>query len=79
MLFGKLEWVDIKKSKDIYYLKRKIHTNYEVPSFIKIMLYYVRYMKFDETPDYNYLIDLMVNVLHERCYVDDNKFEWNSC
>lgn len=78
MFFGKLEWADINKSNDIYYLKNKIHTIDELPSVIKSMLYYVRSMKFNETPNYNYISDLMTKDFNERGYVDDNNFEWSS-
>ena len=41
------------------------------------MLYYVRGMKFDETPDYVYIINLMLKVFNENNFVNDEKYEWN--
>ena len=61
MLFGPLEWFDKKKIDDIYFLKSKLHTVNEIPPFIKNMLSYVRELTFNETPDYNYIINLMTS------------------
>lgn len=61
MLFGKLEWFDKTNLDDIALLKEQIINVEEVPTFIKIMLHYVRNMRFDETPDYDYLIELIRN------------------
>jgi casein kinase 1 len=77
MLFGELEWFNKKNTTEIYALKSKLQFIDELPSFIKIMLYYVRGMKFDETPDYEYIINLMVNVFNEHNFENDEKYEWN--
>ena len=76
MLFGKLEWFN-KKSTEMYLLKYNIINIEEVPSFIKIILHYVRNMKFDEIPDYTYIIDLMVKEFNFHNYIDDGKYDWN--
>ena len=77
MLFGELEWFNKKNIDEIYALKSKLQFIDELPSFIKIMLYYVRGMKFDETPDYVYIINLMLKVFNENNFVNDEKYEWN--
>jgi len=77
MLFGKLEWFDKTNLDEISSLKKQIISVEDVPSFIKIMLYYVRTMKFDEKPDYNYLINLMVKEFNNNDFKNDGKFEWN--
>lgn len=77
MLFGKLEWFDKTNINTIIELKKQILLINEVPSFIKIMLYYVREMKFDEKPDYNYLINLLVIEFNKNQFKNDNKFEWS--
>jgi len=77
ILFGELEWFNKKNANEIYALKSKLQFIHELPSFIKIMLYYVRDMKFDETPDYEYIINLMVTVFNENKYENDDKYEWN--
>ena len=41
------------------------------------MLYYVRAMKFDETPDYDYLINLMAKEFNTNNFKNDGKYEWN--
>ena len=59
MLLGKLVWFDKSNLNEIYKLKEQIILLEEVPSFIKNLLNYVRKMKFDETPDYNYIINII--------------------
>lgn len=76
MLFGKLEWFNKTNMSEIINLKKQIITVPDVPSFIKIMLYYVRSMKFDEIPDYDYLINLMVKEFNNNEFKNDGKFEW---
>jgi serine/threonine protein kinase len=75
MFLGKLEWFD-KNNTNMYLLKNNIINIEEVPSFIKIILHYVRDMNFDETPDYTYIIDIMVKVFNENNYVNDGKYDW---
>ncbi len=77
MLFGRLEWFNKTNLNEICQLKKQIISIDEVPSFIKIMLYYVRSMKFDEKPDYDYLINLMVTEFNNNNFKNDGKFEWN--
>jgi serine/threonine protein kinase len=77
MLFGKLVWFDKSNLNDIYKLKEQIILIEEVPTFIKILLNYVRKMKFDETPDYNYIINVIIETLKNNLFENDNKFEWN--
>jgi len=77
MYFGELEWFKITNEKDIYKLKYELTNNEDVPSFIKIMLYYVRELKFEEKPDYDYLIELMEKVFSTNKYKNDDKFEWS--
>jgi serine/threonine protein kinase len=77
MLFGRLEWFNKTNMSEIIQLKKQILSVDDVPSFVKIMLYYVRSMKFDETPDYNYLISLMVKEFNNNDFKNDGKFEWS--
>ena len=77
MLFGSLEWFHKDNLNEIIQLKTQIISVNEVPSFIKKMLYYVRTMKFDERPDYDYLINLMVKEFNNNNFKNDGKFEWN--
>ena len=77
MLFGKLEWfneTDINKIKN---LKINIVTLEKLPSFIKNMLFYIRTLRFDEKPDYDYLINLIVHEFNSNFFENDRKFEWN--
>ena len=75
MLFGKLEWFEKTDINEIYYLKTKIVYVEEVPSFIKIILFYVRSMSFDEKPDYDYIINLFVKEFNNNGFKNDDKFE----
>lgn len=77
MLFGKLEWFDKTNIDEIYSLKTKIISVPEVPSFIKILLYYIRGIGFDERPDYDYIIDLMIKEFNNNGFKNDGKFEWS--
>lgn len=77
MLFGKLEWFNKTNMSEIINLKKQLLSIEDVPSFIKIMLYYVRSMKFDEKPDYDYLINLIGKEFNKNKFKNDGKFEWN--
>ncbi len=60
MLIGNLEWFNETNINKMILLKKNISEIDEVPTFIKNMLYYVRAIEFDETPDYDYIINLMI-------------------
>lgn len=77
MLFGKLEWFNKTNTSEIIQLKKQILSIEDVPSFIKIMLYYVRSMKFDEKPDYDYLVNLIIKQFNNNEFKNDEKFEWS--
>ena len=77
MLLGNLEWFDKSNLDTIYDLKRKIIELEYVPEFIKIILLYIRNIKFEETPNYNYIIKIMINTFMENSFVNDDIFEWN--
>jgi hypothetical protein len=77
MLFGKLVWFDKSDLNDIYKLKEQIILSEEVPTFIKILLNYVRKMKFDEPPDYNYIINIIIETFKTNLFENNDKFEWN--
>jgi serine/threonine protein kinase len=76
MLFGRLEWFNKTDIDEIKYLKMNIITLEEVPSFIKNMLYYTRSLQFDEIPDYDYFVSLMVKEFDKNSFTNDMKFEW---
>ena len=76
MLFGRLNWFNKTNMNEIIQLKKQILSIEEVPSFIKIMLYYVRSMKFDEKPHYDNLINLIVKEFNNNEFKNDGKFEW---
>ena len=77
MLFGKLVWFDKSDLNDIYKLKEQIILSEEVPHYIKIVLKYVRNLKFDETPDYNYIINVIIETFKHNLFENNDNFEWN--
>jgi serine/threonine protein kinase len=77
MLLGKLEWFDKSNLNEIYKLKEQIILLEEVPKFIKILLNYMRKIKFDETPDYNYIINIIIETFKTNLFENDDNFEWN--
>ena len=77
MLLGKLVWFDKSNLNDIYKLKEQIILIQEVPTFIKILLNYVRKMKFVETPDYNYIINIIIETFKTNLFENNDKIEWN--
>ena len=60
MLFGDLEWFKETDINKIALLKRNIINDDKIPIFIKKMLNYIRSIEFDATPDYDYIISLMI-------------------
>ena len=59
MLMGDLEWFKETDINKIALLKRDI-INDNIPTFIKKMLNYIRSIEFDATPDYDFIINLMI-------------------
>jgi hypothetical protein len=75
MFTGKLEWTNCTTNRQIYELKRDIIS---VPPFIKQLLTYVRELKFDERPNYDYIIDILDLEYTINLFVNDEKYEWNT-
>ena len=65
MLYGELEWFD-KNINEMTILKEELTNKKEIPAFIKLMLEYIRNIKFDEKPDYDYLINVLVDVFNNE-------------
>lgn len=59
MLLGDLKWFKETDINKMALLKRNI-INDNIPIFIKKMLKYIRSIEFDATPDYDYIISLMI-------------------
>ena len=60
MLFGDLEWFEEIDINKMALLKRNIINDDTIPLFIKKMLNYIRSIDFTTTPDYDYIINLMI-------------------
>jgi serine/threonine protein kinase len=76
MLVGKLEWFEQSDINTIIKMKKELLNQEDVPPFIKIMLHYIRDMNYDDSPDYQYLINLMNKVFNDHGFTKDNKYEW---
>ncbi len=77
MLLGRLEWFNKTNINEIANFKKEILSMNNIPLLIKTMIYYVRTLKFDETPDYDYLINLMLTEFKNKHFINDEKYEWN--
>jgi serine/threonine protein kinase len=65
MLFGNLNWVNSSDMKTIVLLKNQLTTSYKLPTCLAIMLHYIRNLAFNEPPDYDYLIQLMLDEINK--------------
>ncbi|KAL3232986.1 Uncharacterized protein RNJ44_04902 [Nakaseomyces bracarensis] len=86
-LRGSLPWQGLKapnnklKYEKIGLTKQKLNPdellqNNQIPSQFATYLKYTRSLKFDEDPDYDYLISLMDGVLLSKGYQDDGHYDW---
>lgn len=86
-LRGSLPWQGLKapnsklKYEKIGHTKQKIHPNdlllnNSLPRQFATFLSYARGLKFDETPNYEYLVQLMDDVLADYNIVDDGHYDW---
>jgi len=78
MLLGRLEWFDYSVGERMIILKKLFKYKEEVPSFIKIMLHYIHDIRFDEKPDYDYLINIMKKLFTQNGYNEIDKYEWEN-
>jgi len=77
MLLGKLEWFDCQCIKKMIKLKTQLIDLQEIPSFIKLMLLYCNELKFEDKPNYQYLINIMYTLFKDNNYINDIKYEWS--
>jgi serine/threonine protein kinase len=56
LVVGKLSW-DTNDIEKMYQIKNEITYNDYLPTFLKELIVYVRNLKFDEEPNYKYIID----------------------
>ena len=76
MINGMLIWYDYTNIVQIIKCKIIAQTCFTTPNFIKILLDYICNMGFDETPNYNYIIKLMIDVFNENKFTCNEQFEW---
>lgn len=77
MFWGRLEWFTNNSFDEIILLKEKIINAENIPSFIKKMLFYTRNLKFSETPDYEYLINLLEKEFKKHNLLNNYTYEWS--
>jgi serine/threonine protein kinase len=80
MLFGKFFSVnkDDPNPFKILILKKEQLTN--IPRFLTVTINYVRTLRFEEEPDYKYIIRVFSEVLEEQRkmeYEEDDEYEWS--
>jgi casein kinase 1 alpha len=85
---GKLPWQNLKtkdRTKNRYeaIAEKKLTTSiptlcYGCPSEFQMFLQYCRGLKFDESPDYNYLRQLFQVLLNSMGYEMDNVYDWTN-
>jgi serine/threonine protein kinase len=80
MLFGKFFSVNGEEPNPfkILILKKEQLTN--IPRFLTVAINYVRTLRFEEEPDYKYIIRVFSEVLEEQRemeYEEDDEYEWS--
>ena len=78
MVLGNLEWFQCMDLNKVYGLKIAFINCSILPTFIKEMLIYIRSISFEESPNYNYLINILKFTLHSNNFKDDNILEWKT-
>jgi len=77
LFYSKIFWENEKDINNILQKKYELTNNEDIPLFIKSMLFYVRQLKFNEKPNYKYLINILEKELKENNHQNDYKSEWN--
>lgn len=76
MTNGRSRWCCHTNMGQIINYKIEAQTCFTTPAFIKILLNYICNMGFNETPDYYYIIKIMVDIFNENKFTYNNQFEW---
>lgn len=63
MILGDLDWFYCKSLSEMICLKEKLRFKIDIPVFLKKMIEYIYLLEFKETPNYDYLINIMSNEL----------------
>jgi casein kinase 1 len=74
MLYGQLDWATVNDYNEMAVLKTYVS---HLPIFIQTMLTYVRGLTFTETPNYNYLINILISTYESNSFINDGNFEWS--
>lgn len=74
-LYGYVPWNNCQLG-DIYEKKRILEVTYTVPCFIRVLLTYTRNLSFKDTPDYEYMCDMLKKEFNEHKLSNSIEFEW---
>jgi len=77
MFLGRLEWFNITNISTIYTLKRDIVLSNAIPLSIKNILKYIRELKFEDEPNYELIMKLLMDECKSNGFENDNCFEWS--
>lgn len=75
LLINELPW---KNENNMLEIKRDISNliYYNIPNEFISIINYIRSLTFCQKPDYNYIINILVNLYENNNYEIDNKYEW---
>jgi serine/threonine protein kinase len=74
-LYGYIPWNNCQ-IRDIYEKKKNLEDNYAVSAFIRVLLTYVRSLKFKDVPDYTYICSILKKEFSENNLTNTIEFEW---
>jgi len=61
MVLGDLDWFNCKSLSEMIIFKENFKNKLDIPIFLKRMIQYIHLLEFKETPNYDYLINIMSN------------------
>lgn len=65
MILGDLEWFNCNSLSEMILFKENFKIKVGIPDFLKRMLDYIHLLEFKETPNYDYLINIMSNEIKD--------------
>jgi serine/threonine protein kinase len=74
MLYGDLIWSNSHNNTTMKFLKSDIT---KMPEFIQTMLKYIRSLNFEDKPNYDGLIYILLSTYETNGFINDGIFEWS--
>ena len=75
---GTLGWLKETNDNKKCRIKEELLNLHDIPYFFKVMITYIRGLKFEEKPNYDFLFKLIDLEIKEKGYKLTNKFEWEA-